>query len=93
MSNLTLDQIIDALDRGHQRATYGAVAALIGHAPRTLMKGHDRNQRHSWIVSQKTGEPTGYEPDLIHHDLREHGDVLDTKESLAKWLESVEAMV
>ena len=39
MPTMTLDQIIDALDRSHQRATYGAVGSLLGQAPRTLMKG------------------------------------------------------
>jgi hypothetical protein len=93
MSNMTLDQIIDALDRAHQRATYGAVASLLGQAPRTLMKGHDRDRRHSWIVNLKTGEPTGYDPDLLDPDLREHDTVLATKEALTQWLESVVAGV
>jgi hypothetical protein len=89
MPNMTLDQIIDALDRTHQRATYGAVASLLGEAPRTLMKGHERDLRHSWIVNAKTGEPTGYEPDLLHTDLREHDEVLETKEALVRWLEAI----
>ena len=92
-TTMTLDQIIDALDRAHQRATYGAVASLLGEAPRTLMKGHERDQRHSWIVNLKTGEPTGYSPDLLHPDLREHDEVLETKESLARFIESAMATV
>jgi hypothetical protein len=55
------------------------------------MKGHERNQRHSWVVNAKTGEPTGYEPDLLHPDLRERDDVIETKEALLAWLESVVA--
>ena len=89
MSNLTLDQILDALDRGRQRATYGAVAAVLGHTPRTLMIGRERDQRHSWIVSARSGQPTGYRPDQIHPDLSAHADVLNTKEGLSQWLESV----
>ena len=48
MSDLTIDGILNALDSGHQRATYGAVAALLQTSPRTLMQGRERDQRHSW---------------------------------------------
>ena len=85
----TLDAILDALDHNHQRATYGAVAALLGKPPRTLMQGRERDQRHSWVVSRKSGEPTGYQPELMHPALRERAQVLDTKEDLARWLASV----
>jgi len=63
MSNVTLDQILDALSRGRQRATYGAVAALLDRAPRTLMKGRERDRRHSWVVNSGNGQPTGYSPE------------------------------
>jgi hypothetical protein len=89
MTDMTMDQILDALDRGHQRATYSAVAALLGKPPRTLMQGRERDQRHSWVVSRKTGEPTGYTPELLHPDLRERSEVFDTKEELSAWLDSV----
>jgi hypothetical protein len=88
MSAMTMDQILDALHHNHQRATYGAVAALLGKPPRTLMQGRERDQRHSWVVSRKNGEPTGYQPDLMHPSLRERDQVLDTKEALARWLAS-----
>jgi alkylated DNA nucleotide flippase Atl1 len=88
MSNITMDQILDALDQSHQRATYGAVAALLGIPPRTLMQGRERDQRHSWVVNRKNGEPTGYTPDQLHPALLERADVLSTKEDLAAWLRS-----
>jgi hypothetical protein len=88
MSDFTMDQILDALDRSHQRATYGAVAAVLDRAPRTLMQGRDRDQRHSWVVSRRNGEPTGYDPALMHPALRERTEVLDNKEELARWLQS-----
>lgn len=88
MPELTMDLILDALDRRHQRATYGAVAALLGKAPRTLMRGRERDQRHSWIVNRQNGEPTGYEPSQLHPALRERPEVIDNKEDLARWLRS-----
>ena len=93
MSNVTLDQILDALSRGRQRATYGAVAALLDRAPRTLMKGRERDQRHSWVVNSGNGQPTGYSPEQIDPNLAEHAEVLSTKEDLLQWLESVPAVV
>ncbi|HEX8943413.1 MAG TPA: hypothetical protein VF785_09765 [Gemmatimonadaceae bacterium] len=86
MSDLTIDQILDALDRGRQRATYGAVAALLGTAPRTLMQGRQRDQRHSWVVSRQSGEPTGYSPEQIHPNLHERPEIFATKEELSEYL-------
>jgi hypothetical protein len=88
MSDFTIDKILDALDQGHQRATYGAVAAMLDREPRTLMQGRERDQRHSWVVSRKNGEPTGYDPSLVHPALRERPQVIDSKEELKLWLES-----
>jgi hypothetical protein len=89
MADFTMDQILDALDRNHQRATYGAVAALLGKSPRVLMQGRERDQRHSWVVSRKNGEPTGYEATLVHPALRERDTVLETKEALGRWLADI----
>jgi hypothetical protein len=88
MSDFTMDQIIDALDQRHQRATYGAVAAVLNRPPRTLMQGRERDQRHSWVVSRANGEPTGYQPEQLHPSLRERSEVLDNKEALTQWLKS-----
>ena len=87
MPEFTMDQILDALDRGHQRATYSAVAALLDRPPRTLMQGCERDQRHSWVVSRRNGEPTGYTAAQTHPALLEQAGVLDSKEELVRWLE------
>ncbi|MEO8623472.1 MAG: hypothetical protein ABI625_20515 [bacterium] len=86
MSPHTLDEILDALDGMHQRATYGAVAAVVGRSPRTLMKGRERDQRHSWVVGRHSGRPTGYETEQLHPDLTVTDLVIETREELAKWL-------
>ena len=89
MSNERMDQIIDALDRERQRATYSAVAALLGKAPRTLMAGRERDQRHSWIVSRRTGLPTGYEPAQMHPELLASERILESREELEHFLASL----
>ena len=86
MATEKLDQILDALNAQHQRATYGSVASVIGAAPRTLMSGRDRDQRHSWVVSRKTGQPTGYEGDQIHPELLAAPHVIDSRDELERWL-------
>lgn len=87
MTEQTVDQILDALERGRQRATYGAVASAVQVSPRLLMKGRTRDRRHSWIVNRTTGLPTGYEVDDLHPELQAHPDVLATGQQLAAWME------
>jgi hypothetical protein len=89
MSEERMDQIIDVLEREQQRATYGAVAALLGKAPRTLMMGRQRDARHSWVVSRKSGTPTGYDPTLMHPALLTHDHIIETREELERWLANV----
>ncbi|MEP6989499.1 MAG: hypothetical protein ABJA80_01110 [bacterium] len=82
-----LDDILDALDQHHQRATYGAVAAIVGSAPRTLLRGRQRDPRHSWIVNHRTGLPTGYAAEQLHPHLTTLAAILGSREDLERWLE------
>jgi len=88
MLALSLDQIVDLLDQHGQRATYGAVARLVGHSPRSLLKGRDRGKRYSWIVNRETGLPTGYADDQIDPRLAGSGPVIATDAELQAWLAS-----
>jgi len=83
---ITLDQVLDALEAHRQRATYGAVAGLLGKSPRTLMQGRERDMRHSWVVRRETGQPTGYDATLLHPELRARDEIFQTKEELSSWL-------
>jgi hypothetical protein len=84
-----LDAILDLLARHHQRATYGAVGALVDRPPSFLMGGRPRDHRHSWIVNQETELPTGYGPDDMHPKLRSRRVVLKTSQQLEDWLRDV----
>ena len=88
MQALSLDQIVDLLDQHGQRATYGAVASLVGHSPRSLLKGRDRSRRFSWIVNRETGLPTGYQEEQIDPRLRTSGQVITSDGDLRTWLEN-----
>ena len=82
----TLENIAEQLARYHQRATYGAVAAALGQAPRSLMHGQKRAPVFSWIVSAQTHEPTGYAPEDRDPALEDRKEVLGTREALLDWL-------
>lgn len=82
----TLDQILDLLDRFHQRATYGAVAELIDRPAHYLMSSRPRDPRHSWIVNQETRLPTGYSKDQVHPEIISRERVLSSAGDLASWL-------
>ncbi len=85
----TLDSILDALNKHHQRATYGAVAGLLGKTARSLLQGRKRDWRHSWVVNLETGQPSEYSGPNIHPSLEEHALVLETEAELADWLDEI----
>src|SRR4051794_27663471 len=68
-AGLSLNGIIARLDAKKQRATYGAVAELVGVLPRGLMSGRPKSYRDSWVVAghgSRRGWPTGYTKNQIH---------------------------
>lgn len=81
-----LDGIVQLLDRHHQRATYGAVADLLGVPARSLMSDVPKRKLYSWVVSAQTFQPTRYPPSAIHADLQENDEVLSTSLALAEWI-------
>ena len=83
----SLDAIVELLSRHHQRATYGAVAELVGRVPRFVMQGRPRNRLNSWVVSQDTGLPSGYPEPMIHPQIDERDTILTTAAELSAWLE------
>ena len=86
-----LDRILNLLGRHRQRATYGAVAALVDRPASFLMGGRPRDHRHSWIVNQETELPTGYGPDDMHPELQVRAEVLKTSQQLEDWMREVSA--
>jgi hypothetical protein len=82
-----LDALIACLASHQQRATYGAVAPLVGSQPRGLMYGRPRSPLNSWVVSKATGRPTGYRDEEIDPPLLKSSTVLlDDPKRLRQWL-------
>lgn len=88
MSTHSLDNILSTLNQHRQRATYGAVAALVGQTPRQVMRDKPRARNNSWIVSKTSGRPTGYADADLHPELTANETVLATREELSDWLDS-----
>lgn len=82
-----LERIVDQLDRYHVRATYGAVANLLGRPATFLMSNLERQPRYSWIVNGDTLLPSGYEASQRHAHLEENKMVLRTERRLRDWLQ------
>ena len=96
-SGLSLDGIVARLNERQQRATYGAVAELVGVLPRGLMSGRPKDFQNSWIVAASNGQesrrgwPTGYTNNQIHPEcyqqiIEGNREVIEEAESLRKWL-------
>lgn len=86
MAPLSLDGILDALNLYGQRATYGAVAGLLGVPPRSVMSGRPRDWRHSWVVNAETGWPSEYPAPKVHPQIEARDHVLTTTDELLDWL-------
>jgi hypothetical protein len=102
MRRAAIDDIIGLLDKHRQRATYGAVAGLVGGTATSLMKGRPRCPLNSWVVAGSTGVfksrsgvkirrragyPTGYHDDEIHPSLHGHDTIIGNAEELQQWIQ------
>ena len=67
MSDARLAEILRFLNAVQIRATYGAVAGILGVLPRSMgaRLGYRRPEA-SWIVSAENGLPTGYSREELH---------------------------
>jgi len=81
-----IDRIVALLERHSQRATYGAVAGVLGRNPRSLMQGREKCPRNSWVVSGATHFPTGYASREMHPQLGNNTAVLTSTNDLAAWI-------
>jgi hypothetical protein len=91
MASRTLDDVVQVLDEYRQRATYGAVADVIGSGAQSVMGKTPRTPFYSWVVNAKTGLPTGYSPEECHPMLlRSRSRIIADGRALYEWLERPE---
>lgn len=76
---MTVDQVLAVLNRHKVRATYGAVAQVLGISARNVgNRLGKRRPEASWVVNAKTGKPSGYLPHECHKDLYSNSTILRT---------------
>jgi len=83
---MDLKDILDLLNSFKQRATYGAIAKILGTSARSLMSPYPRKPRYSFVVRKNTHLPTGYVATEMHSNLLDRPHVLDDEQSLRAWL-------
>ncbi len=57
--------VVDAYRRTGRRATYSAVAGIVGGMPVGVMSIYPKDKLHSWVVAVENHLPTGYETDKL----------------------------
>jgi alkylated DNA nucleotide flippase Atl1 len=79
----SLADILQFLNDARRRATYGAVASVLGVPPRSMgaLLGAPRAEA-SWVVNGDTGLPSGYEQSDWHRDLLATSDLIRTGHEL-----------
>jgi hypothetical protein len=85
----SLPEIIQFLNHQQIRATYGAVAEVLGVIPRSMgarLGGAAHNREASWVVSKETELPTDYAEHEMHPALRRKREVITSGVELAKRL-------
>lgn len=93
---MTIHEIVTKLDQENHRATYGAVADLVGLGAQGVMTNCPRNHLYSWVVAAsgpRRGWPTGYASDEIHpvclqQIYRNADTVISSPEASRRWLNS-----
>jgi len=88
MSNWKISDVLLALQENKTRATYGAVAQVVGATAFSVMSGCPRDPLHSWVVNKLTGDPTKYRHDQKHPDLYKNDRVIESPDTLESLLES-----
>ena len=83
--NPDIEQIVSFLERHRIRATYGAVGQAAGLPARSIGQHlGDKCPSASWVVSAKTGLPTGYTPAQLHPELLANREVISSGEALTR---------
>ena len=80
-------KILCELNKRKTRATYGAVAPILGVAP--VGVSHSLGKRGpwaSWVVNKDTGRPSGYEDCQMHRNLFDNCRVIESGSELREFL-------
>lgn len=89
---VTLDDIVEYLNDQKIRATYGAVAQVVGGIAQSIGErlggAFGRRPEASWVVNADTGLPTGYTVKQTHPALQSRTDIIRTGDELVRRMEA-----
>jgi hypothetical protein len=90
VGDVSLEDILEFLNAEQVRATYGAVADVLGVIPRSMgARLGLRRPEASWIVNAFNGLPTDYSQDEWHPALLSQGEIISSGPTLllrmSKW--------
>jgi alkylated DNA nucleotide flippase Atl1 len=79
VGNVSLEEILRFLNEEQVRATYGAVAEVVGLSPRAMgaVLGPHRPEA-SWIVNASNGLPADYSEDQWHSALLSRAEIINS---------------
>lgn len=84
---VSIQKVLECLNREKVRCTYQAVADVIGGVPRGVQQQlGSRKPSASWVVNKRTGHPTGYTEDQKHPDLYRKSRIIKTGDELRNLL-------
>ena len=81
-----IEEILEYLNAACVRCTYKAVGEIIGVPPQSVGGSYlgEPRPEASWVVRKGKGEPTGYNPDQKHSQLKEKDHVIRSGAELEK---------
>jgi len=81
----SVERIVEFLNDQRIRATYHAVAEVVGGSARSVgnLLG-DKCPRASWVVAKRDGEPTDYRDSEKHPALHENSEIIQTGDDLTR---------
>ena len=89
---MTVETVLAYLNREQIRATYAAVAAVVGICPAAMGRAlGDRRPEASWVVNAVLGMPTGYKSHQIHPELLRTPEIIRSPLELSERMQGGDA--
>ena len=89
---VTVETVLAYLNREQIRATYAAVAAVVGICPSAMGRAlGERRQEASWVVNAVLGMPTGYKSHQLHPELLRTPEIIRSSQELSERMQGGDA--
>jgi alkylated DNA nucleotide flippase Atl1 len=79
--------LVAALAKHSQKATYAAVAGVVGLPARTVMNALLKDPQGEWVVAKQSHQPTGYSTNQLRPQLKSNSLVISSAAALTSWWE------